>query len=270
MITYSPEQGKQTRFRLAREVSQLNLNDFVSATVIEEDDLAFGNPDIRPATTWVAELSHEHHFNKDSVVKLTGYYHRITDVLDLLPLTADFEAPGNIGDGRRHGVILETTLPLQWTGLQGARLKLKARWQDSSVVDPVTGDSRVLSDVNSTSESDFFDVENKYVYNIDYRQDFQQSRIAWGFVLQDRADQFRYKVNELELSDNTAELNTFIETTRWFGIKMRIDLENVLDFEEIRERTVYTGERGLSPLRSLELRNQTGGLRIFFTVSGSY
>lgn len=122
----------------------------------------------------------------------------------------------------------------------------------------------------ATSESDFFDVENKYVYNIDFRQDFEASRIAWGAVLQDRTRQYRYKVNELETNDDTAELNTFIETTRWFDMKMRIDLENILDFEEIRERTVYTGERGLTPVRSLELRNQKGGPRIFLTVSGSY
>jgi len=270
VLSYSPAQGRQTRFRIAREVSQLDLTDFISATVFEDDDLALGNPDIRPSSTWAAELSQEHHFSSDSVVKLTAYHHWITDVLDLLPLSASYEAPGNIGDGRRWGVIVESTLPLQWTGLTGARLKLKARWQDSTVTDPVTGEDRVLSDVNSTRESDFFDVEARYVYNIDFRQDFRQSQIAWGLVLQDRSDQYRYKVNELEVNDDTAELNTFIETTRWFDIKMRIDLENVLDFEEIRDRTVYTGARGLSALRSLELRNQKGGPRAFFTVSGSY
>ena len=270
VLSYSPEQGNQTRLRLAREVSQLNLEDFVSATVFEDDDLALGNPDIRPSRTWVAELSHEHHFSKDSVVKLTAYHHWITDVLDLLPLSASFEAPGNIGDGRRWGIVVESTWPLQWTGLTGARLKLKARWQDSTVIDPVTGLNRVLSDVNSTSDSDFFDVENRYVYNIDFRQDFKQSLVAWGFVLQDRAEQLRYKVNELEMNDDTTELNTFIETTRWYDMKMRVDLENILDFEEIRNRTVYSGARSLSAIRSFEQRNQTGGPRIFLTLSGSY
>lgn len=270
VLSYTPVQGQQTRLRLAREISQLDLTDFISATVFEDDDLALGNPNIRPSSTWAMELSQEHHFNKDSVIKLTGFHHWITDVLDLLPLSASFEAPGNIGDGRRWGLEMESTLPLHWTGLTGARLKLKARWQDSTVVDPVTGENRVLSDVNSTSESDFFDVENNYIYNIDFRQDFQHSRVAWGFVLQDAAERYRYKVNELEINDDTAELNTFIETTRWYDIKMRIDLENLLDFEEIRERTVYTGERDLSTVRTLELRNQKGGPRIFFTVSGNY
>ena len=271
ILSYSPEQGRQTRLRLAREISQLDLNDFVSATVFEDDDLALGNPDIRPSSTWVAELGHEHHFNKDSVVKVTLFHHWITDVLDLLPLSASFEAPGNIGDGRRWGVEIESTLPLEWARLPGARLKLKARLQDSTVVDPVTGENRSLSSVSNINRmSDFFDVENHYVYSIDFRQDFRDSRVAWGGVFQDRADQYRYKVNELETNDDTAELNTFIETTRWFDIKMRIDLENILDFNELRERTVYTGERGLSAIRTRELRDQKGGPRIFFTFSGGF
>jgi hypothetical protein len=271
ILSYTPEQGRQTRLRIAREVSQLDLEDFVSATVFEDDDLALGNPDIRPSSTWVAELGHEHHFNSDSVVKVTLFHHWITDVLDLLPLSASFEAPGNIGDGRRWGVELESTLPLAWTGLEGARLKLKARLQDSSVVDPVTGENRALSSVSNFNRlSDFFDVENHYVYSIDFRQDFRESRISWGGVFQDRADEYLYKVNELEITDDTAELNAFIETTRWFDIRIRIDLENILDFNELRDRTVYTGERGLSAIRTRELRDQQGGPRIFFTFSGGF
>ncbi len=59
VLSYSPSQGNQTRVRLAREVAQLDFDDFISATVFEDDDLALGNPNLRPDTTWIAELSHE-------------------------------------------------------------------------------------------------------------------------------------------------------------------------------------------------------------------
>ena len=68
MVTYTPDSGNQTRLRIAREVSQLNLNDFISANVFEDNDLALGNPDIRPDTTWVADLSHEQWIGRESVV----------------------------------------------------------------------------------------------------------------------------------------------------------------------------------------------------------
>jgi outer membrane receptor protein involved in Fe transport len=191
MVTYSPESGKQTRLRLAREISQLNLRDFISATVFEDNDLALGNPDIRPDTTWVAELSHERRMGGDSSVKLTVFHHWIKDVLDLLPLSSDFEAPGNIGDGRRWGVELESTLPLDWTGLSGARLRFQVRWQDSSVTDPVTGNKRVLSMVGRNARPLALDLENEYAYTIDFRQDFEVARVAWGWTLTDRAERPR-------------------------------------------------------------------------------
>jgi hypothetical protein len=270
LVSYSHEQGEQTRLRLAREVSQLDLEDFVSAAVFEDDDLALGNPDIRPDTTWVAELSHERAFDKVSVIKLTAFHHWISDVLDLLPLTSNFEVPGNIGDGRRWGMELENTVPLEWLWLDSARLKLIARWQDSTVIDPVTGEKRVLSAGENTRGPNFFNVESKYSYNIDFRQDFEAARVAWGWSIKDRAEQLRFKVDELEVSDEGVELNTFIETTRWLGIKTRLAVGNLLNLKGSRKRTIFSGERDLSPLESQELRNRTQGLRMFITLSGTY
>ena len=80
VLTQSPGQGKLTRLRIEREVSQLDFKDFVSATVFQDDDLALGNPDLRPETTWVAEASHERRFGELGVVKLTAFHHWISDV----------------------------------------------------------------------------------------------------------------------------------------------------------------------------------------------
>ncbi|MEX2353069.1 MAG: TonB-dependent receptor plug domain-containing protein, partial [Gammaproteobacteria bacterium] len=57
LITYSPYQHRQSRLRIAREVSQLNFNDFVSTTAFVDDDLALGNPDLKPEATWITELT---------------------------------------------------------------------------------------------------------------------------------------------------------------------------------------------------------------------
>jgi hypothetical protein len=271
-IIYSPNQGQQTRARLAREVSQLNFNDFVSATEFEDDDLALGNPNLRPDTTWIAELGYERRFGEMSVVKATIFHHWITDVLDLLPLTTIFEVPGNIGDGRRWGVEVETTIPLDRLGLAASKLDINARWQDSSVTDPVTGQSRPLS--SRTVEGAIlplaFRRENKYALTVDYRQDFRQVRMAWGWNIRMRAGRPLYKVNELDIADENTEANIFVETTRWFGVKARIVAENLTDLTETRDRTVYTGERGLSPVDFRELRERQRGFRMTFIVSGNF
>jgi hypothetical protein len=269
-LTYAPSRQRQTRFRLAREVSQLDFKDFVSATVFEDDDLALGNPDLKPETTWIAELSEERRFGELSVAKLTLFHHWISDVEDLLPLSPDFEAPGNIGDGRRWGVELESTIPLDAIGLTGAKLDVKARWQDSMVVDPVTGLDRVLSSEGSHQGDILFRNENEWAFLVDYRQDFEEARVAWGWNLATRAERPLFKVNELDVFDEETNVDVFIETTRWFGVKIRLTGLNLLDILQSRDRTVYTGERGLSPVDFRELRDSTNGARILLSFSGTF
>ena len=270
ILSYSAQNSDQTRLNLLREVAQLDLENFVSGTVFLDDDLALGNPNIKPDATWKLELSHEKRFGGDAVVKLTVFHHWISDVLDLLPITADFEAPGNIGDGSRWGMLWESTIPLNWLGLVAAKLDLKARWQDSTVVDPVTGQNRSLSVGSISGGPVFFNIENKYAFEIDYRQDFQAKRFAWGWSFWERGKQLQFKVNELEIYNEGIEFRAFIETTRWAGIKIRVSGENLLDFADIRDRKLFTGDRDLSPVESTQFRDQTRGIRLSLNLSGNF
>jgi len=275
-VTYSPTQVRQARLRVAREVSQLDFLDFVSSTVFQDDDLALGNPDLSPESTWVAELSEERRFGELGVFKVTLFYHWITEVEDLLPviipppIDALSEVPGNIGSGERWGAVLETTLPLDRLGLAGARLDIEARLQDSRVKDPVTGEDRVLSGEGDVRKPLSLNNENRYAFSVDFRQDFEVARFAWGWNLRKRGNRFEFKVDELVEHEEGYDVNVFVETTRWWGLKMRLAGQNLADFQQYRFRARYTGERGLSPLDVNEIRNRTDGVRILLTLAGSF
>jgi len=269
-LTYAPSAERQTRVTLWRKVAQLDFNDFVSATVFEDDDLALGNPDLQPETTWIAQFSEEWRFGELGVVKLFLFHHWISDVQDLLPLTSEFEVPGNIGDGRRWGVELESTWPLEAIGLTGAKLDAKIRWQDSTVPDPVTANDRVLSAQGGIEDEIGFRDDNRYSLILGFRQDFETTKVAWGWDYSTRAERPLFKVNELEIFDEGVLLSAFIETTRWFGIKIGLAAENMLDIVDARDRTIYIGERELTALESIELRRLTNGRRITLQLSGTF
>ena len=269
-VAYSPSQQRQTRLRLAREVSQLRFEDFVSSTQFEDDDVALGNPDLEPESSWVAELSEERRFGELGVVKITLFYNWISEVEDLLPINEMFEVPGNIGSGDRRGAKLEATLPLERLGLGGARLDIEARVQDSSVVDPVTGSDRVLSGRGNFDKPLSLDDQNRYAFALNFRQDFEAQRLAWGWELRKRGKRFEYRVNELVEYEDGLEANVFVEATRWWGLKMRLTAQNLTDFNQYRYRTIYTGERELSPLDVVEVRDRTDGIRVLLTLSGSF
>ena len=270
LVTYSPVKGSQTRLRIVRDVAQLDFNDFVSTAVFEDDDLALGNPNLAPETTWISELSHERRFGEVGVVTLTAFHHWISDVQDLLPLTDEFEVPGNIGNGRRWGLELEAAVPLSWLGLVGSRLDLQARWQDSSVTDPVTGGRRVLTSSSGYPKPLPFRDELEFIVIAKFRQDFTDAKVSWGIEARERSERPRYKVNEFEVFDETTEVNAFLETTRFWGLKIRLEGQDVLDFDQWRDRTIYEGLRDLSPIDRTIRVHRLDGARFVVAVSGNF
>ncbi len=257
-VTYSPDRGRQWRGRLAREVSQLDFSDFVSATNFADDDLDLGNPDLQPETKWIAELGWERRFGEIGVVRVTGYHHWISDVEDLLPITERFEAPGNIGDGRRWGLDLSTTVALSALNLDNARMDFTASWQDSRVTDPVTGARRELSE----------DLE--YEFTVDYRQDLEARAIAWGWDASYEADRPLYKVNEFDTTQRRLAVNAFVETHRWRGLRVRLEGEHLFHTRLLRDRVVYAGLRDLSLVDFRETRKRRRGQRFTLSVSGTF
>jgi hypothetical protein len=276
LAIWSPSQGVQTRLRVAREVAQLNLSDFVTTTQFQDDNLLRGGQDLEPESTWVTELTYEQRFGELGVVSLMGFHHWISDAQDFVPLTDTTDAPGNIGDGRRWGVAMESTLSLEGLGLTGARLDLKVRWQDSTVVDPVTGLDRILtgrSEHQGPPTFSFNVVDNNFelIFDIAFRQDFEHARVAWGWDIADRGERTWFKVDELNVYDEDGiEMNVFVETTRWLGVKFRLEGSNLNHFTETRDRALYVGRRGLSPVSRRELTEVSEGRRLILTVSGSF
>jgi hypothetical protein len=275
LVIWSPRRGVQTRMRVVREVAQLNLQEFVTTTQFQDDNLLLGGDDLEPESTWISELTYERRFGELGVMSLTGFHHWISDAQDFVPLTDQTDAPGNIGDARRWGLELESTLSLDWLGLNAARLDLKMRLQDSTVTDPVTGSARKLTGRSEHQGPPNFmftrDNNNDLIVDLAFRQDFQDAQVAWGWDIADRSERTWFKVNELNVYDEDGvEMNIFVETTRWLGVKIRLEASNLDDFVETRDRTLYTGRRGLSPVLRRELTNRTEGRRLTLTVSGAF
>ncbi len=231
-----------------------------------------GNPNLQPETTWVADVTHERRFGDIGLFKLRLYYHWISNVEDLLPLTSDFEAPGNIGNGNRRGIEVESTVPMDWLGIKSSRLDFRGRVQDSSVTDPVTGEKRQLTSVGRLSAMipSYNDIDLDYIIAVDFRQDFEVQSMAWGWEVRERAERPRFKVNELDVFNEGTELNFFVETTRWLGMKIQFKAKDVFDSQKLRTRTIYTGERNLSAIDRNEITDVTRGRQFEILFNGNF
>lgn len=257
-LTYAANQNQQTRIRIVREVGQLDFDNFVSSTNFNDDDVDLGNANLSPDRTWRTELSFERRFGSLGAATLILNHSWVQDVQDVLPIGGIFEVPGNIGNGRQWGAELEATVPLSPIGLENGRLDIEAGWRDSSVTDPVTQRQRDFSLLRE------WDIQFRF------RQDLQEQRWAWGGQLEFIGGENFYGIDELDRFDEGVDLELFIETTRWWGIKTRLTFETVSNREFVRDRRVYVGQRDLSPLLFRELRDRRRGRSVVLSFSGSF
>ncbi len=258
-IIHAPDEGRIHRFSVSREIAQLDFGDFVSAANFGDGDIDRGNPNLEPQQTWLAEWSSETRFGEVGAAKLTAFHRWIQDVQDRLPIDDRFEVPGNIGDGRRWGVAFEGTVPLDALFHAGrSRLDFSGRWEDSSVVDPVTGLTRSFSGRRR------FEIESQL------RQDLIGQGWAWGLETEYEDQRVVYELDEIDIDERGFDLEAFIETTRFLGVKMQLIVQNLLDRRFERDRLVFEGQRATTAEVFRELRDRRRGRSVVLSISGSF
>lgn len=241
--TFTPAAGHQFRFRLEREVGQLDFDDFVASADIDVGQVEAGNPDLEPYKAWIAEFLYERRFWDEGVFDVTYTHAEIEDVTDFIPLAGGFEGIGNIGDGTQDVFRLRLTLPTDRLGISGGRLQARTEWRWSEVIDPLTGETRPLQ-----GHQDFG-------CGMNFNQDLRGGRWAWGFdhgCNLDRGKTFRIR----EVYDFYAEpfMTVYVQWKPDDRTTLKVDLGNATDRARGYDRDIYTGRRDVSPIAYRETR----------------
>lgn len=144
-LTFDPQENRQIRLRLERELGQLNFGDFAASSSLSNDQIRGGNLDLRPQQRWISEAVFEQRFNGEGVATLTLRHDEISDVIDVVPLDGGLTAIGNIGDGSMTRVAANVRLPLRDMGMERGRLTMNVQYDHTRVTDPTTGETRQIS-----------------------------------------------------------------------------------------------------------------------------
>jgi len=204
------------------------------------------------------DLSYELRGKGFGIGTVTLFHDWIDDVNDLLPLEGQLEVPGNIGSATRAGVRGDVTLPLDAIGLVNGRMDASARWQTSEVTDPLTRQSRYLSD------------ERQWTARVELRQDLQAQRLAWGVLMFSRDVFPLYGLDEVDIQGQRADMDVFVESRIIPGLRIRLTVEDVLRDGEDRDRRVFAGDRSTEPLAFREVREQSRARTITLEFRGDF
>lgn len=236
------------RFSLSREVGQLDFNDFVASASLDGGVVSAGNAELEPDKTWRSTLSWEHRFGEDAALTLGWTHDRIADVVDRVLVVTDddvFDAPGNIGPGRRDTLSLDLAAPLDAWGIAGGRIRATALWRTSRVTDPVTGRGRGISG------------EKPFEGEIEFSQELPALRASWGLLVEHIAEhETKYRYDRITRESEGAGWTLFAERRIGEHWRLRAEATDLFgrDFNERREN--HDGTRADGAIEQVETRRR--------------
>ena len=189
VVAWTPETRDQLRLRLAKEVSQLDFNDFVASASFSTGQVLAGNPNLVPQQSWIVEAAFERRLLGDGAATIKVRHSVLDDVIDRAPVRSPaglFDTPANIGNGHKDEIIADLSFPLTWVGIGGGLLKTDLTWRHSSVRDPTTGQQRPISGLRP------------FEGTIDFSQDLPRHKITWGAQLNVGWSQTYYRFDQIE------------------------------------------------------------------------
>ena len=258
-LAWRPSKNTTISTRIERTVGQLDFSDFVSTVNINLDNEQAGNPDIVPQQAWEGEIEWEQRLGDLGAFSIRGFGERIEDIIDQVPIGDGSEAPGNLDNATRYGIALNTTLRFDRFGAKGLQFQFEGEARESSLTDPLLGNSRRINRdlVNSLSTELRWDVPSTaYALGINYNK----SRDAQSF----RLDQVTFQNTEI------GNLGIFFEHKNIFGLTGTIELRNLLNEVDVEARTVFLDQRDNSPIDFFETRDRTFGTVLRLGLRGNF
>ncbi|HEY0102362.1 MAG TPA: TonB-dependent receptor [Brevundimonas sp.] len=166
--TWTPIPSHQLRFRVEREVGQLNFGDFAASSDLAGETLFGGNVNLEPESRWIAEAIYERRFWGEGIFSI-GYRHdEVSNFIDVIPLKNGLSAVGNIGDGTLDRVSLNIVVPADRFGFTGGRFTFRNDWNHTEVTDPTSLQVRSVSNLRKSQP------------NVGVSQDIASWNIQWG------------------------------------------------------------------------------------------
>lgn len=267
-ITRTFAGNNQLRFRIYRDVSQLDFGDFVSAAATADAIISGGNPDLVPQTDWRYELGADLRFPGGAALGLTLTQHQISDVTDVVYIpAAGYDAPGNLGDGEATSLDVNFSMPVPH--IEGGRLTIAGSLWDTEVTDPLTSQPRIFS----------FQPESQIEVN--FRQDLPDLRLAWTISVFKQGEFQAYRFNEIDTSEEGPWVDLSFETTALpHNMKLTAIAANIFDGTIYRDRRFFNedppgpvtnlGRNGINTSRDYRQREFAQAPWFILQLSGTF
>ena len=258
-LAWKPSADLDISAKLRRRVGQLSFYDFLARSFLNDDNQNAGNNELRPQQDWTLEFEINKRFGPWGSAKLNVRGRNVEDYVTIIPIGADGESVGNAPKARVRVAEFNATVNFDPIGLKGAKLDIYAALQKAYLNDPF-----------GTGRINFNGLQNR-VLNLDFRHDIPGSDWAYGASVSYTHTQPSFRRTQLDrVYEGPVFAGFFVENKNVRKLTLRAGIDNIFDGRSIRDRTVFTGLRGASPIAFVEKRDRLIGPIFYYLVKGTF
>ena len=255
-LAWRPSPKTDVSLKVERAVGQLSFFDFVASANISAETSNAGNANLVPPQSWNVDLQGTRNLGAWGNTTARAYARFFSDIVDVIPIGATGQAPGNLDSAVRYGIQWTSTINFDPIGWKGVRLDADFTFQRSRLTDPLTGQKREINEDTRRN----IDLNLRYdmpgtvwAYGVGY----EEFSLAPGFRLDQR---FRFY-------NKPGGLSVFVENKDFKGLTVRSMVYGLLNTNEAFDREFYNGRR-TNGLSFTESRDRFYGLIFQLTVTG--
>jgi hypothetical protein len=265
-VDWKPGGGWHTQASIRRTVAQLDFYDFISAANLSTNQVSGGNQNLQPQRSWEFRASAEHPLFGEGLFKLDLGHDLVSMLQDRIlicdpahPNDADFcfDAPGNLGRGKRYFASLTVDAPLDrlWSGL---RVKLTGTYQKTRVEDPIDHDMRRWSNFWPD-----------WQWDLNVRRD--RGAFSYGFELTDNQRWTIYRTDGLDTNFNGGVFGSaFVEFRPLPRTSVTLNVDNALNTTGNLSRLIYFPNRADPKEVISEQRIRNNHIAVGLTLKQSF
>lgn len=258
-VGWRPATGWDVSLKLRRRVGQISFYDFLAQPKLSEDRENAGNPDLVPPQSWEGETEISRDLGRWGKTRLRSWYHRVEDIIDVIPIGENGQGIGNLPRASRYGFESTSTFNLDAAGWRGAKVDVSFGREWTSVRDPLTAEKRPISGVRDRWG------------NVEVRHDIPGTPFAWSAYVQHNHYEKHFFLTEVYRSlDLPWIVGGYVEHKNVFGMTVRASVDNVLNGRHLFYRQVYEGYRDRTPLSFNQRADQLIGPLFNLSVKGTF
>ena len=255
---WKPDADTTLNARLQRRVGQLDFGVFAASVDLGNGQAFAANTQLVPQQSWELDLEGIRKLGPWGVTSLRLYGRSIEDIVDYIPIGPTCQAPGNLDQATVAGLEWKGTFTFDPAGWRGARLDLRAQFQDSHVDDPLTGEDREISGALLRA------------FEFAFRHDVPDTDWAWGSNASHVKSARQVLLNQIgRQTEGPVFASVFIEHKDVHGLTVRVSAGNVVDARSYWDRTVYVNRRD-GPVSYVEHRDRRIGPIFTLSVRGRF